>query len=76
MPARTFLIMLLAVAALAACGRRGELEPPRAMASPAPAAAVPANAISPLDPGSAAGTETPSPPEEAPKKRFFLDFLL
>jgi predicted small lipoprotein YifL len=81
MPRRTLVIALVALLALAACGRRGDLEPPGATTKAAPAAvatpAPPGGGISPLDPGSTGNAEavTAPPPKDAPK-RFFLDFLL
>ena len=74
MPVRTLIFVLLAVAVLSGCGRRGGLEEPGA----APAAPSPAPAgtgTSPLDPGAPAVIQEPSP-QPAPKRRFFLDFLL
>jgi predicted small lipoprotein YifL len=86
MPIRTLIIVVLAVTALAACGRRGDLEPPGAAVAEenAPAQALPDDGVSPLDPGSEAlvtdtGSlgEAPEPQPIPPKNRpFFLDFLL
>jgi predicted small lipoprotein YifL len=80
MPLRTLLIVLIAVAALSGCGRRGDLEAPGATTTAAPGTpatpAPPGGGISPLDPGSAGKGETVTPPDQAPKKRFLLDFLL
>ncbi len=78
MPIRTLIIVILAVAAVTGCGRRGGLEPPGAAAANEGAAAVLAtDGISPLDPGSPAIDEQAdadlTPP---PRRRFFLDFLL
>jgi predicted small lipoprotein YifL len=74
MPVRTLIIVLLAVAALAGCGRRGPLEDPGVPPSAGAVAAPPTN-VSPLDPGS---TVVPVPKEQqpAPRRRFLLDFLL
>jgi predicted small lipoprotein YifL len=74
MPVRTLIIVLLAAAALAGCGRRGPLEAPDARPAAGLVTAPPTN-VSPLDPGS---TVVPVPREEqpAPRRRFFLDFLL
>jgi hypothetical protein len=74
MPLRNLIIILLAAAALSGCGRRGGLEDPSAppaVGTPAPAGA----GISPLDPGAPAIIQEPAA-EPAPKRRFFLDFLL
>ena len=74
---RNLIIVILAVAALTGCGRRGPLEDPGvapavdAMATPAPAG----TGVSPLDPGAPAVIQEPAP-EPSPKRRFFLDFLL
>ena len=72
MPLRTLIIVLLALAALAGCGRRGSLEAPGAATS---TSAGPPSNVSPLDPGS-----LPATPEQhqlqPPRRRFFLDFLL
>jgi len=76
MPIRALIIVLLAVVALTGCGRRGNLEAPKAtVTDQSVETTLPADGISPLDPGSnPAKEETPAP---APKKgRFFLDFLL
>jgi predicted small lipoprotein YifL len=77
MPIRTLIVILLALAVVSGCGRRGSLESPGATAS-TPSTSAPATAISPLDPGSppANNDVTPPTPVEAPKKRFLLDFLL
>jgi predicted small lipoprotein YifL len=73
MPVRTLIIVLLAVAAIAGCGRRGSLEAPGA--APSTSSAAPTSNVSPLDPGS-----VPATPEQRPiepqQRRFFLDFLL
>ncbi len=78
MPIRTFIVILLALAVVSGCGRRGNLEPPGVAASTPSTSTAPATAISPLDPGSspASGDLPPPAPAEAPKKRFLLDFLL
>jgi predicted small lipoprotein YifL len=86
MPIRTLIIVLLAVAALSGCGRRGDLEPPEAAVAEqgAPAQALPADGISPLDPGSGpldtdtqpVGGAPETPPPTHHNRPFFLDFLL
>jgi predicted small lipoprotein YifL len=78
MPIRTLIVILLALAVVSGCGRRGSLESPGATASTPSTSTAPATAISPLDPGSPPTTNdvTPPTPAEAPKKRFLLDFLL
>lgn len=85
MPIRTLIIVILAVAALTACGRRGDLEPPGAAAVDEGAPAqLPADGISPLDPGSEpldsdsqpVGEAPETPPPTPQSRRFFLDFLL
>jgi hypothetical protein len=75
MPFRLLIPVLVAVAVLSGCGRRGALEEPGGPAvaptSPAPAG----TGTSPLDPG--APSVIPEPEvQSAPKRRFFLDFLL
>jgi predicted small lipoprotein YifL len=73
MPVRSLIIILLVAAALSGCGRRGPLEDPGV-----PPATTPAPAgigISPLDPGAPAVIQEPAA-EPAPRRRFFLDFLL
>jgi predicted small lipoprotein YifL len=79
MPVRILILVLLAVAAVSGCGRRGSLEEPgvapAAATSPAPAG----TGTSPLDPGAPAAPPAviPEPDRQpAPKRRFFLDFLL
>ncbi len=80
MPVRTLIIVLLALAALSGCGRRGALEEPGAR--PAAGAGEAASAVpvddtmSPLDPGAPVvlAPEGQAPP--APRRRFLLDFLL
>ena len=65
MPIRTLIIVVLAAAVVAGCGRRGQLEAPdAAVVEPGPAAGA-------LDPALPAPT-----PEPEPQRRFFLDFLL
>jgi hypothetical protein len=81
MPVRTLILVLLAVAALSGCGRRGPLEEPSASTGAVSEdAAVPAGAgISPLDPGAPAPSAAAPPPAQqqpAPRRRFLLDFLL
>ena len=78
MPVRRLFVVLLAVAALSGCGRRGDLEAPGAAPLAAGAVQTPVSDASPLDPGSnAAPAQTPAPPPlPPPKRRFFLDFLL
>ena len=52
MPIRTLIIVLLALAALAGCGRRGDLEPPGGTSAAGQAGSRrPPARISPLDPG-------------------------
>jgi len=76
MPIRTLIILLLAAAAASGCGRRGNLEAPgAAVAEDSTARALPSDGISPLDPGSSAAAEQ-AEPVPAPRRRFFLDFLL
>lgn len=73
---RVVVIVLLAVAALSACGRRGSLEEP-GTPSTGTVTAPAGGGISPLDPGAPAVAGPPqSAPQAAPKRRFFLDFLL
>ena len=74
MPVRTLIIVVLAVAALAGCGRRGDLEAPGARPAAGAVAAPPTN-VSPLDPGSTV-VPVPKEPQLAPRRHFFLDFLL
>jgi hypothetical protein len=76
MPVRTLIIVLLSVAALAGCGRRGSLEEPGTPAT-GTIAAPPGSGISPLDPGSPPVAAPPqSVSQPAPERRFLLDFLL
>ena len=74
MPVRTLIIVLLAVAALSGCGRRGSLEAPGA--EPAAVAGGVTTNASPLDPGSLVVEAPPEPAPPPAKRRFFLDFLL
>ncbi|HVX91893.1 MAG TPA: lipoprotein [Xanthobacteraceae bacterium] len=74
--------MLIAACGLAACGRKGALEPPPSaqLAEPQPAAAPEARR-SPADVlvGTPGARETPQQTTQqaaAPKKHFFLDWLL
>jgi predicted small lipoprotein YifL len=77
MPIRTMLIILLAAAILAGCGRRGSLEAPGAVATEQSAVPLAPDGISPLDPGSNAfGAEDEPLPTSPPQRRFLLDFLL
>jgi predicted small lipoprotein YifL len=79
MPIRTLIIVLLAVAVVSGCGRRGNLEQPGAtVADDEAARALPSDGISPLDPGSSAlaGEPASEPPSPRDQRRFFLDFLL
>jgi predicted small lipoprotein YifL len=80
MPIRTLIVIVLAVAALSGCGRRGTLEEPTKVetnAVPTAASAPPPSAdYSPLDPGTSRTPAPASPPKPAAKKGFFLDFLL
>lgn len=72
MPIRALIIVVVAIAALAGCGRRGDLEAPGATTS---TSIAPPSNVSPLDPGS-----VPAPPEQQvqppPQRRFILDYLL
>jgi predicted small lipoprotein YifL len=73
MPVRSLIILLVAAAVLSGCGRRGPLEDPGE-----PAAATPAPAgigTSPLDPGAPTDIQEPAA-QPAPRRQFFLDFLL
>src|SRR5262245_32022494 len=75
MALRTLIIVLLAVAALSGCGRRGNLEVP-GESTPAPSLYGAPLDVSPLDPGS-----VPAPPGQQElrppaRRRFFLAFLL
>jgi predicted small lipoprotein YifL len=72
MPVRTLIIVLLALAALTGCGRRGAPEAPSA--EPLMGAAT--TNTSPLDPGSLVVAPPPEQPAPPAKRRFFLDFLL
>ena len=77
MPIRTLIIVLLAVTALAACGRRGPLEAPGAQpAAAAGPTAPPATNVSPLDPGSVPATPARQQLQPPPRRHFFLDYLL
>ena len=72
---RSLLIVVLAVAALTGCGRRGSLEEPGVAPTAATSPAPPGSGASPLDPGAPAVIQEPAV-EPAPQRRFFLDFLL
>ena len=74
MPVRTLIIVLLAVAAVSGCGRRGSLQVPGA--EPAAVAGAPTTNASPLDPGSLVVEAPPEQPPPPARRRFFLDFLL
>jgi predicted small lipoprotein YifL len=76
MPVRTLIIVLLAVAALSGCGRRGALEEPGARPAATAETAVQADDTSPLDPGAPAIAAPEVQPTPPPRRRFFLDFLL
>jgi predicted small lipoprotein YifL len=78
MPIRTLIIVILAVAAISGCGRRGNLElPAAAVVNEAPATALAADGVSPLDPGSTEPeNQAEAQPAPPPRRRFFLDFLL
>ena len=78
MPIRTLIIIILALTAVTGCGRRGDLEAPgAAVADESAARALPADGVSPLDPGSSVVGEQAEPePAPPPRRRFFLDFLL
>lgn len=67
MPIRTLIIIFLAVATLAGCGRKGLLEAP----PPKPVAAPPLS-TGPAEPAMAPAAA----PAPAGPRRFFLDFLL
>jgi predicted small lipoprotein YifL len=70
------LIVVFAVAALAGCGRRGDLEPPGGKHAVGAVEPPPTN-VSPLDPGSTVvPAQAPASGEPAPRKYFILDFLL
>ena len=78
MPIRSaFIVLVIAVAALSGCGRRGDLQLPHAGAT-ATQEETPSTptAVSPLDPGSGQHDDTTSKHAIPPKKHFFLDFLL
>jgi len=75
MPVRTLIIVLLALATLSGCGRRGGLEEPGAAVGESTSPAPAGTGTSPLDPGAPAVIVEPEP-QPAPKRRFFLDFLL
>jgi predicted small lipoprotein YifL len=66
MSIRTLIILLAAVAALAACGRRGDLQPPGTPET----TAIPAEPMLRAEPAQA----PPEPPP--PERRFFLDPLI
>lgn len=84
MPIRALIIVVLAAAMLAGCGRRGGLEYPKQPET----TIAPTAGDADVAPGSDATTANASPgsqsPEAAitprapgkPKRRFFLDFLL
>ena len=72
MPVRTLIIVLLALAALSGCGRRGGLEAPNAE----PVTGTATTNASPLDPGSLVVEAPPEPAPPPAQRRFFLDFLL
>ncbi len=76
MSVRSVLVVVLVAAALAGCGRRGDLEAPDTAAVTSAPAQAPANDASPLDPGSnpAPATQPPPPPPQA--RHFPLDFLI
>jgi predicted small lipoprotein YifL len=80
MPTRALIILLVAVAALGGCGRRGALQAPHIEKSAVPAAADevagPSEGVSPLDPGSSGTGEKVVPPKANKDRHFFLDFLL
>jgi predicted small lipoprotein YifL len=81
MPIRTLAVFLAAAVALAACGRRGALEPPGSAGDiPSPAqqttAPVPGDPLltAPVSPG--AQEPAAARAETAPPRRFLLDFLI
>lgn len=84
MPTRTLLILLIGLAALAGCGRRGDLEAPDVIPLPQGSVApVPTDPV-PV-PGEGTGLDTQSAgsqvagetrPVGAPEKPFILDGLL
>ena len=77
LPRMAGMVALVAASGLAACGRNGPLEPPPS----AQAAAPPQNKES-GKPAAPAAQMAPqavpvaTPPSPAPKRHFFLDFLL
>ena len=75
MQIRPFIVLVLTLAVLAGCGRRGDLEPagtPETNAVPSPDASIAAAAAT--SPGT---IETPRvTPTKAPNRSFFLDPLL
>jgi len=73
MPIRALIIVVVAVAALAGCGRRGDLEPPGTTGTTS--AAPPIN-VSPLDPGSEPALPEQNQLQPPPRRRFILDYLL
>jgi predicted small lipoprotein YifL len=73
MPIRALIIVLVTLAALAGCGRRGDLEAPGATTSTSTA---PPSNVSPLDPGSVPATPEQQPIEPPPRRHFILDYLL
>ena len=82
MSVRVLILLVLATVAVSGCGRRGPLEEPQAAGAVGEAAQVPAGAgVSPLDPGSTpqppgASAAPTTEPQQAPRRRFLLDFLL
>jgi len=81
MPIRALILILLAALAVSGCGRRGSLEEPASVGAVSDdAAGAAGTGVSPLDPGSrppgAAPAATATPQQPAPRRRFFLDFLL
>lgn len=74
---RALIILVLVAVAATSCGRRGGLESPKPAAEDATPQALPADGVSPLDPGSdLVGVQPEAEPAQPPRRRFFLDFLL
>jgi hypothetical protein len=80
MSIRVAIIVALAAVAVSGCGRRGDLEAPGTTVTESSAPAPLTDGFSPLDPGAPPVAREPEeelpPPDDQPKRRFFLDFLL